>query len=291
MARPQIENGHCDIATELLEAIIKAHFSNTEHAVFWAIVRKTYGWHKKIDRISFSQLEELTGINRRHIAPALKGLIKRNMVIRQGEKQNLEYGVQKDYELWQPLPISVTATITETGNETITDISNAPLPISVTVDIPKPLPISVQPLPISVKTVTENRTKPLPISVHTKDNTKDNTNTTIQKKDYAHAHAREELPDKKNYGEFLNVLLTEQEYEKLKQKVGRPRADDLIEQLSSYMRQNPANAKKYVDHYATILNWARKDGRKDGAHKGYSGQPRKPEDYTDPEEYRKRAGW
>jgi phage replication O-like protein O len=70
MATPQLEDGRTEIANELLEAIIYTHFSPTEHAVLWAIVRKTYGWHKKIDRISFTQLEGLTRINRRHIAPA-----------------------------------------------------------------------------------------------------------------------------------------------------------------------------------------------------------------------------
>jgi hypothetical protein len=34
-----------------------------------------------------------------------------------------------------------------------------------------------------------------------------------------------------------------------------------------------------------------KDGRKNGAYKASPGQPRKPEEYTDPAEFRKRAGW
>ena len=63
------------------------------------------------------------------------------------------------------------------------------------------------------------------------------------------------------YGEFENVLLSEEEYEKLTEKIGKPQADDLIEQLSGYMAQNPKNASKYKDHYAVILNWARRDSR------------------------------
>lgn len=57
------------------------------------------------------------------------------------------------------------------------------------------------------------------------------------------------------YGEFKNVRLKEEEFEKLKEKFP---ADykDRIEALSVYMR---SRGKTYKDHYATILNWARKE--------------------------------
>lgn len=170
MATPQVEDGHSMIANELLEAIIKTHLSPAEHSVFWAIVRKTYGWHKKTDRISFSQFEELTGMNRRHIAPALHRLLARNIIIRQGEKYNLEYGIQKDYELWQSLPKSVTKIITENSNKS--------LPKTVTINTDKSLPILDESLPISETIVTAPVTKSLPISVNTKERnilTKENT--------------------------------------------------------------------------------------------------------------------
>lgn len=70
---------------------------------------------------------------------------------------------------------------------------------------------------------------------------------------------------KNSYGEFDNVLLTENEYQKLIDKLGKDKTDDFIEQLSGYMRQNPKNARKYTDHYATILNWSRMDGRQSKA--------------------------
>ncbi len=54
------------------------------------------------------------------------------------------------------------------------------------------------------------------------------------------------------HGEFKNVQLTEEQYNKLKER-------DLlsyIERLSGYME---GTGKKYKNHYATILNWYRKD--------------------------------
>ena len=58
--------------------------------------------------------------------------------------------------------------------------------------------------------------------------------------------------DKNIYGEFKNVKLTDEEYQKLKNKKLLP----YIEKLSSYIA---SKGKKYKSHYATILTWARKE--------------------------------
>jgi hypothetical protein len=43
-------------------------------------MRKTFGWHKKRDRISMSQLEKLTGCQEKSIAIAIKSLIKKGLI-------------------------------------------------------------------------------------------------------------------------------------------------------------------------------------------------------------------
>ena len=58
--------------------------------------------------------------------------------------------------------------------------------------------------------------------------------------------------DKYIYGEFKNVKLTKEEYEKLKKANLLP----YIEKLSSYIA---STGKRYKSHYATILNWSRKE--------------------------------
>lgn len=60
---------------------------------------------------------------------------------------------------------------------------------------------------------------------------------------------------KNTHGEFENVLLSEDEYNKLVEKLGKQETDILIEQLSGYMK---SKGKKYSSHYATILNWDRR---------------------------------
>lgn len=57
------------------------------------------------------------------------------------------------------------------------------------------------------------------------------------------------------YGEFQNVNLTEEEYSKLIEKIGEVNTKLLIEELSGYMASKKT---KYHNHYATLLNWARR---------------------------------
>lgn len=60
---------------------------------------------------------------------------------------------------------------------------------------------------------------------------------------------------KKNYSELKNVILSEDEYEKLKLKFPTD-FNEKIENLSLYIA---STGKKYKNHYATILAWDRRD--------------------------------
>lgn len=62
-------------------------------------------------------------------------------------------------------------------------------------------------------------------------------------------------PTKHKHGEYNNVLLTDDELEKLKDEFAD--WEERIDRLSSYVA---STGKSYKSHYATIRNWARKDG-------------------------------
>lgn len=70
-------------------------------------------------------------------------------------------------------------------------------------------------------------------------------------------------PVKHKHGEYQNVLLTDDELDKLKKEY--PDWAERIERLSSYVA---STGKRYKSHYATIRNWARKDGEKNGERTG-----------------------
>lgn len=62
---------------------------------------------------------------------------------------------------------------------------------------------------------------------------------------------------KHKYGEYNNVLLTDEELTKLKEKI--PNWQDFIERLSGYIA---STGKRYKSHYVTMLNWYRRDGQR-----------------------------
>ena len=65
---------------------------------------------------------------------------------------------------------------------------------------------------------------------------------------------------KHKYGEYKNVLLTDEELSNLKSEIKN--AQEYIEHLSAYMA---SSGKSYKSHFATIRNWYRKDEEKKAA--------------------------
>ena len=102
MASPQAENGHVDLANELIEALAKIRISGEEMQCLWVIIRKTYGWKKKEDWIALSQFQDMTGINHGNVCRALRGLLKKNIVVKKDNVRGVSYGIQKNYRKWKP---------------------------------------------------------------------------------------------------------------------------------------------------------------------------------------------
>jgi len=99
MNKPQLENGYVKIANEIVEALAKIRISGEEMQILWVIIRKTYGWNKKEDKISLNQFSELTGIKRPNIVRAIKKLIVKG-VIKKDNSFVISYSFNKDYDKW-----------------------------------------------------------------------------------------------------------------------------------------------------------------------------------------------
>jgi hypothetical protein len=136
MSNIQRENGHIDIANKLIESLMKTHLSGREWQIIMVIIRQTWGYcelkdghkykdkngfwvKKKIDRISHSQFEKFTGINRRKIWDILNGLVDKNMIIKtvtkKGDITVCNYGIQKDSSKWI-LPSPKKGTVPKKGD-------------------------------------------------------------------------------------------------------------------------------------------------------------------------------
>lgn len=71
-----------------------------------------------------------------------------------------------------------------------------------------------------------------------------------------------EKPVRHKYGQYNNVLLSDEDMEKLKSEFTED-WEQRIERLSEYIASKGA---KYKNHLATIRAWARKEGRPDAKH-------------------------
>lgn len=124
---PQCEDGYTKIANELLEALCSIRIPGESMQIFLTILRKTYGYGKKKDKISISQFVESTGIRKTHIARSLDKLIEVNVIIAEnvtnnGNKTSVTYQINKHYDTWKALPKKGTLPIlgtkvTQNGNK------------------------------------------------------------------------------------------------------------------------------------------------------------------------------
>jgi phage replication O-like protein O len=97
---PQLENGYLRLSNELNQALCRAHLSANELAVVLAIVAKTYGFNKKTDDVSASQLGEYCDIARNHVTEVLRSLESKNIITKRPGRYGCIIGIQKDYSQW-----------------------------------------------------------------------------------------------------------------------------------------------------------------------------------------------
>ena len=119
MANPQVKNGYTKISNEIMEALAKIRISGEARQMLDVIIRKTYGFNKKEDKIATIQFMELTGLSRLAIPKARKKLISLNIITvsQKGYSQILTYSFQKDYDKWKPYTKKDTNCIPKSGTQ------------------------------------------------------------------------------------------------------------------------------------------------------------------------------
>ena len=68
------------IPNEVMEALARVKLTLYEIRILLYIMRKTFGWGKDEDAISYTQFEDATGISRRHIGRALLSLEDKKII-------------------------------------------------------------------------------------------------------------------------------------------------------------------------------------------------------------------
>ena len=101
MADVQKEKGHTEVANELLEAIIRYPFTGSELRIILFVIRKTYGFHKKEDRLPISQFINNCELAHSTVTDCLRELVRCSVLVKNKvDGHSTEYGIQKDYERW-----------------------------------------------------------------------------------------------------------------------------------------------------------------------------------------------
>lgn len=116
MVSPQCENGFTRIANELLEAILLKRIPGQELRIVLFVMRKTYGFMKKSDRISYGQIAKATGIPRTRVIMHIKSLVSKKVLgsLNNGTRQPSTIWINKDYSQWADNPIKDTSPKEET---------------------------------------------------------------------------------------------------------------------------------------------------------------------------------
>lgn len=101
---PQLEDGFTRIANELIDQFAKHRFAGQEWQILWVVLRKTYGFGRKEDRISYGQFSEATGIPRRKVIELVKGLVSKRALgsVHNGTREIPTYWINKKYGEWSP---------------------------------------------------------------------------------------------------------------------------------------------------------------------------------------------
>jgi phage replication O-like protein O len=118
------DDGYTKIANELLEAAMSADLTVRQLKIVLAVIRKTYGFNKKTDRITNTQIASMTGIHHTHICKAKNELLERNILVMTGR----EIGVNKVVSCWKSDISQVSKTLADVANKTLAKSANTNVP-------------------------------------------------------------------------------------------------------------------------------------------------------------------
>ena len=109
------------------EALTKYRLSGEEIKCLMFILRKTYGWKKKSDKIALSQFVKATDMVKPSVCRALKKLVIKNIIIinKKANDKHSTYCFNKNFKTWNPLTKKLTLTkklmsINKKANESLT---------------------------------------------------------------------------------------------------------------------------------------------------------------------------
>ncbi len=139
------DDGFMRVANELTDSILMADLTARQLKVMLAIMRKTYGFNKAMDRLTNTQIAAMTGIHHTHVCVAKRQLLDRGFLIGSGQR----IGINKHVSMWDMKNIShISESLAKSANKSLATSANTHLPtqlntkdnIQKTINTNTPLP-------------------------------------------------------------------------------------------------------------------------------------------------------
>lgn len=119
------DDGFMRVANELTDSILMADLTARQLKVMLAIMRKTYGFNKAMDRLTNTQISAMTGIHHTHVCVAKRQLLDRGFLIGSGQR----IGINKHVSMWDMKNVShISETLAKSANKSLAKSANTHLP-------------------------------------------------------------------------------------------------------------------------------------------------------------------
>lgn len=122
--KADVNNGFDRTAGQINDYLAKAGLPGREYQIVFAVIAKTYRYHKKMDWISLSQFEEMTGIASANISRLKTSLLNKKILVCKGQKIGInnilsEWKLEKRKSNAQKKPLKTTNKPLRTTNNSV----------------------------------------------------------------------------------------------------------------------------------------------------------------------------
>ncbi|AWQ18454.1 replication protein [Pantoea ananatis] len=118
------DDGFMRVANELTDQLLLADLTARQLKIMLAVMRKTYGFNKSMDRITNTQIATMTGIHHTHVCSSKRQLIERGFLVQGGSK----VGINKYVSMWDMKKISQNSEcLADSANKSLAETANTHL--------------------------------------------------------------------------------------------------------------------------------------------------------------------
>jgi phage replication O-like protein O len=115
------DDGFMRVANELTDQLLLADLTARQLKIMLAVMRKTYGFNKSMDRITNTQIAAMTGIHHTHVCSSKRQLIERGFLVQGGSK----VGINKYVSMWDMKKISQSSEcLADSANKSLAETAN-----------------------------------------------------------------------------------------------------------------------------------------------------------------------